>query len=166
MEPTVISAIATGTVSLLTSVFIRIGKSTLAPGIKSASDALFETIGKKAGEQVAKLLNLVTEKFQDNPVAQTALNDFVEIPEDEDSQASFRKELKKAISSDEEFAKQLKTLLEALEDSAIYPSINISQSGSGEIATQGGTIGGSGGVTIGGSGHNIEGGIHITDQKK
>lgn len=160
-----ITAVASGVVSLLFPILLRFGKGLQGP-VEAAGGQLAEAIGQKAGQQVARLIGFVTKKFQGRPAAETALQDFVEMPDDEDSQAALRKELKKTMQQDAQFATRLERLLEETKAAVSGSGQNIFQSGSGSIATHGGTIGGAGGATIGGSGHHIEGGIHIGGSKE
>lgn len=162
MDSIIISEVASKVVNLLAPILIGLGVSLKVP-LKNTIDKLTNIAQEKAGEQFANLLDLIAKKFQNDSVKEESLKDFVETPEDEDTQAAFRKELKKVLANDKEFANQLVALLDKIHSDSKNETTNISQTGSGMIANHNSTIGGKGGVTIGGSGNKIEGGIHISE---
>jgi hypothetical protein len=96
----------------------------------------------------------LTEKFKGHPAAEEAVQDLVAQPEDEDNLAAFRKELRKALEADPDFAVELEGLLQHAKSQG---GDTISNTGSGAVATKGGTAAGEGGVAIRG---DVQGGIH------
>jgi len=162
MDGNTITEIASKIVDTLTPIFVGVGASAAIP-LEKILDKLVKIAQEKGGEQIANLLELVIKKFQGSPVTEESLKDFIEKPEDEDTKASFRKELKKSLLNDEGFALQLISVFEKMSSKPLDKSTNVTQTGSGTLATHSSTIGGKGGITIGGSGHKIEGGIHNTD---
>ena len=84
----------------------------LSPYLVKAGEKAAEKIGEKMPEAVSKLWNTITAKFKGNPVAETAVNDLVAKPDDEDNLAAFRKELRKLLEADPAFAAELEGLLD------------------------------------------------------
>jgi hypothetical protein len=74
--------------------------------------------------------------------------------------ASFRKELKKLLESDADFAIELAGLLKSAQDAA---GDTIIVTGSGAVATSGGVAAGEGGVAIKG---DVHGGVSIGTERK
>lgn len=95
-----IQLIASTTVALLSPYLVKAG----------------EVIANKASEAIwdkaAQLYQIVKEKFKGNTTAEVALADLEQMPNDEDSQAALRKELKKTMQSDANFGEQLRLLLQ------------------------------------------------------
>ena len=141
MEP--ISVLATTIVAILVPYFHEAGK------------AFASKAGEAAWEKCEAIYQAIKTKFQSKASAQEALDDLKTTPEDEDSQAALRKELKKLLTTDSKFHDDLqKLVLEAKQ-------IGIVVSGSGAVATSGGTAAGENGIAIGG---NIEGGVHLGEK--
>jgi hypothetical protein len=107
-----------------------------------------EEISKKVPEAVGKVWDHIMKKFETKPVAKEAADDLLKAPEDPDTQASFRKELKKVMAEDEPFATELSKLLEAAGD-----SYQATVTGEGSIAQ------GTGARAVGARGVMIEGGM-------
>ena len=134
MDQAVIHLIATNAVAIL------------APYISKAA----ETLVPKAAED---LYAAVRERFAKKPAAEEALKDLEQAPEDEDTQASVRAQLKKIMAEDETFAMQLQKLIQE-ETEPGKPGVSATNRGvaaggniSGPVVT--GDVGGS--VSIGGS---------------
>jgi len=104
---------------------------------------------------VMKLRGAIEPKMKGNIVTESAWNDFAKTPSDDDSAASFRKELKKMIVADADFALQLVTLVSQIKVT------NVS-AGRGGVAV-GGDVQGS--IVIGSNNmiSHQSGGINITD---
>jgi hypothetical protein len=96
MDPAAISAIAASTVTIL------------SPYLAKAA----ETIIPKAAEDIYAALR---GRLSRKPAAAEALKDLEKAPTDEDTQAALRAQLKKVLAEDEEFAMQLRKLVEEAE---------------------------------------------------
>lgn len=134
MDQAVIQLIATNAVAIL------------APYLSKAA----ETLVPKAAED---LYAAVRERFAKKPAAEETLKDLEKAPEDEDTQASVRAQLKKIMAEDETFAMHLQKLIQE-ESGPGKPGVSASNRGvaaggdiSGPVLT--GDVGGS--VSIGGS---------------
>ena len=105
-----------------------------------------EEIGTKVPEAVGKVWNAITKKFETKPAANEALEDVLKSPDDLDTQATFRQQLKKVMAEDNSFAIDLSKILEAAGD-----TYKATLTGSGAIAQGSGAKAvGQGGVMIGG----------------
>ena len=103
-----------------------------------------EKLGEEAGES---LWEAVKEKFDGKPAAKESLDELLNSHEDNDLQAVFRVQLKKLLKEDDDFAKQLETLLKSA-----GTTYTANLEGNGAIAQgDGATAVGKGGVSIGGS---------------
>jgi len=119
-----------------------------------------------------KLRGVIESKLKGNVVAESAWNDFVKIPNDEDNAAAFRKELKKLLVGDADFAVQLLTLVSHV----ALTNVSVGQGG---VAVGGDVKGNivmgnnntistsnqSGGVNISGGTVNVDGDIVGRDKK-
>ena len=123
-----------------------------------------DEITKKVPEAVSMVWEKIKKKFEAKPAAQEALEDVLKSPDDPDTQATFRQQLKKAMTEDETFATELGKLLEAAGD-----TYKASLTGDGAIAQGAGAKAvGAGGVMIGGNvdGNLVMGDHKITDDEK
>ena len=123
-----------------------------------------EEIQKKVPEAVDKVWQAITTRFEARPAAQEALEDVLKAPEDADTQAAFRQQLKKTMTEDESFATELSKLLEAAGN-----SFNATLTGDGAIAQGAGARAvGKGGVMIGGdvSGNVVTGDHNTVNSEK
>ena len=131
-DPAAISALA---VSTLTA---------LKPYLSTLSDKALNTTAEKIGggvpDAVAKLWKKLRGQASGKPAAEEAINDILEAPEDPDTEASLRLQLKKLLQQDSEFAKELNPLVEA--------AVQISVTGSGAAAQQGSAAAGERGVAL------------------
>jgi hypothetical protein len=124
-----------------------------------------DEITKKVPEAVSLVWEKIKKKFEAKPAAQEAMEDVLKSPEDPDTQATFRQQLKKAMTEDESFASGLAKLLEAAGDA--YKASLIGDGASAQGA--GAKAVGKGGVMIGGDVNgNFVMGDHnsIRDEKK
>lgn len=137
MEP--ISTIAMTTVAILVPFFKEAGKSF-------ASKA-----GEAAWNKCEDIYQAIRTRFQGKTVAEEALEDFKKNPEDEDYQGALRKEIRKTLEGDKLFYDQLSKMLSEAKE------VGIVVSGSGAVATSGGTAAGESGIAIHG---NMEGDIN------
>ncbi|HCU22389.1 MAG TPA: hypothetical protein DF698_05785 [Candidatus Atribacteria bacterium] len=73
---------------------------------------------KKAGEaawkKTEKLFNYVTLKIKGNMSAEEALSDLKKTPDDLDARAALRVQLRKILSEDNEFAKELEKIVNTI----------------------------------------------------
>ena len=113
-----------------------------------------EEFGKKLPALTGKLWGSITAKFKSAPAAEEAVKDLLDQPADADNQGSFRKELRKVLEADPEFAK---TLGELLSDARREGGDHISNLGSGSVATHDSVASGQGGIAVG---RDVRGGIN------
>jgi hypothetical protein len=83
----------------------------LAPLLAKAGEKAAEKIGASLPDAAGALWTKIQARFAGNPAAETALKDAAANPQDEDNIASLRKELKKTLAEDAQFAKELESLL-------------------------------------------------------
>jgi hypothetical protein len=122
----------------------------LSPYLVKAGEKAAEKIGEKLPETVGKVWNAITARFKGKPAAEEAVKDLVTMPDDEDNQAAFRKELRKVLEAEPAFAAEFARLLTTAQSQAGDTNII---TGSGAVATQGGVAAGEGGIAIGGDVH-------------
>jgi len=119
--------------------------------VKAAGKAA-EKIGEKTVEALpaaaGKLWQAITTAFGGKPAAEAAAKDLSAKPQHEDNVASFRKQLKKALEADGQFAAELALLLGDAQREAAQTIVN---TGSGAVATSGGVAAGAGGIAIRGN---------------
>ena len=126
--------------------------STLTKAAWAALVPLLPVIATKGAEQfstsaAAGLWAAIKAKFEKKPAAQESLEDLLKDPKDEDFQAAFRVQLKKALLEDDDFAKELAPLVEKAEQSFKATLIGDGAIAQGDNAT----AVGKGAVNIGGS---------------
>ena len=107
----------------------------LLPTCLKAGQALADQAIEHLPEGVGKVWGYVVEKFQGKPAAEEAANDLASHPDDEDSQAAFRRQLKKLLE-DPTVVSELSALLTKGKESM---GINVQ---SGAVATGGGVAAG------------------------
>lgn len=91
----------------------------LVPYLKSVSEGFAkkagEQLGEKSGElawaKAKQLHQFIRTKFADDSGSEKALSALEETPDDSDTQAAVRFQLKDQMSADNEFAKQIAALL-------------------------------------------------------
>jgi hypothetical protein len=138
----------------------------LQPYLPILATKAVEEIGTQVPKAVAQVWGAIRKKFDTKAIAKEALDDLQKKPQDPDTQASFRQQLKKAMAEDESFATDLSKLLEAAGD-----TYKASLTGDGAIAQgTGARAVGKRGVMIDGSvsDSNIVTGDHnsVRDDKK
>jgi hypothetical protein len=148
MDPVTITALATSATIFLT------------PYLVKAGEAAAEAMGEKLPDVAGKVWNFIAAKLKGKPAAEEAAKDLRAKPQDEDNQAAFRKELKKALEADPAFADELKKLLEAAERETGQTILNL---GSGAVGTGSATVASTGGVAVKG---NVLGNVKVNAQKK
>lgn len=135
MDPT---TIATTAVAVLTPYVVKAGEKTA------------EKLGEMLPAGVGKVWKAITGRFTGKAAAEEAATDLLAQPEDEDTQAAFRKQLKKVLEADHGFLAELSQLLAAVQPERGDQSLN---TGPGAIATRGGVAAGASGVAIKGDSH-------------
>ena len=114
----------------------------VAPYLAEGGKELAKKVGGEAGERIVKLYDKVKAKLSGGGAE--ALADLEKQPEDADSQAVLRVQLKKALEADPAFRAELSTLVEEIKAKGgdqIIQSANVT--GDSNITTQ---IAGSGNV--------------------
>jgi len=104
MDPTSLATIASGVVSLLSAL------------LKKKSGESDKSVGGLALEKASELFRFIKTKFARQSTAREILDDLTRTPEDPDTQASVRAQLKKTMLADEEFAKQLADFLKEADE--------------------------------------------------
>ena len=102
MDPKVIATLASSIVAVL------------APYLAKASAEFTKEIGKIGIEKVGALYQAIKAHFQSQPAAEEALKDMEATPDDEDTQAALRLQLKKQMEADPTFADMLRQLVEEI----------------------------------------------------
>jgi hypothetical protein len=117
----------------------------------------------RAKKACGALWAALEHRFHDRPAAEEVLNDLKTTPQDPDTRAALRRQLKKILTADPQFLKELVQLLEEAqaESSEAVHYVTITLRGSGAIAQGPGAVAaGAGGVAVGGT---IHGDIIVTD---
>lgn len=127
----------------------------LVPYFQEAGKAFAEKVGEAAWEKCDSIYKSIKTYFQDKNSALEALEELKSNPSDEDNQAALRKQLKKYFESDKQFFENIQKITEDMKQ------LGINVSGSGAVATTGGTAAGEHGIAIAG---NVEGGVHFNDK--
>jgi len=102
MDPTMLAATVTG---LIAASFAKIGESAL------------EEIGAKLPENIGKIWGAISKRFKGRPAAWGAASDLATSAKNEDNQAAFALQLKKALKEDTTFANMLEDLLKTAQSS-------------------------------------------------
>jgi hypothetical protein len=131
-------SLATQVVSFLSPHLVKAGEKTVG----QISDALPEAAGK--------VWQAIVGRFKGRAAAEEAVKDVVAQPQDDDSLAALRKELRKVLEAEPTFGDELTRLLSSAEREA---GDTITQTGDGAIATRGGTAASRGGIAVGGDVH-------------
>lgn len=108
LDPASITLLTTTAIKFLVPYFEEAAKGFA----KEAGGELGKTSSSALAEHGTHLFDTLKAKFQGKPAAETALVDLSKEPKDEDNQAAVRKEIKKAIEADPDFAIELQKLLE------------------------------------------------------
>ena len=77
-----------------------------------------------AKEAIGRLYKFIEKKFTGDKPAETSLADMKKNPRDQDTQASLRKEIKKAMSADQEFALALVELMSEMDKENNAQTVN------------------------------------------
>ena len=126
--------------------------TVLQPYLPILATKAVEELGTQVPAVVGTVWESIKKKFVTRTSAKEALEDLKQSPEDSDTQATFRQQLKKLMADDQSFATELSQLLEAAGDT--YAA---SLTGDGAIAQgTGAKAVGAGGVMIGG---NVDGNV-------
>jgi hypothetical protein len=122
----------------------------LIPYVTKAGETVAEKVGEKLPQVAGRVWNAIATRFRGRPAAEEAAADLVAGPAEDDRQAVFRVQLRKALEADPSFAEELAKLLSQAQKAA---GDTITNAGSGAVATGGGVAAGAGGVAVGGSVH-------------
>ena len=138
----------------------------LQPYLPILATKTAEAVGGSVPQAIGKVWKTIEKKLDTKGAAKEALEDLLKSPEDADTQATFRQQLKKLLAEDQSFVTELSKLLEAVGD-----TYKASLEGDGAIAQgTGAKAVGKGGVMIDGSvsGSNFITGDHnfVNDDKK
>jgi len=112
MDPEAIATIASSAVSLLAP-YLREAAKELA---KKAGEELGKASTTAAWNKVKELYNTIRTGFVGREAAIEALDDLEKTPNDPDTQAAVRVQLRKLMQIDDAFAKQLAILLKDAAD--------------------------------------------------
>lgn len=132
----------------------------LTPYLVKAGEKAAEEVGKHLPSALGRLWSAMTARFKGKPAAEESLTDLVARPDDDDTVAAFRNQLRKLMESNPDFARELAELLRSARSEA---GDTIVVTGSGAVATGGGVAAGKGGVAVKG---DVHGGIRITNARK
>lgn len=103
--------------------------TVLSPYLAKAGGKVADKMIDALPENAGKLWAALTEKFKGKPAAEEAAQDLAQSPTDEDTQAAFRVQLKKALLEDPEFLATLDVLVKKAEDESIKNSATASGHG-------------------------------------
>ena len=112
MDPGAIATIASSAVSLLAP-YLRKAAEELP---KKTSEGLSKVPTTAAWNKVKELYNAIKTRFAGKEAAIEALDDLEKTPDDPDTQADVRAQLRKLMQADDAFAKQLAILLKDAAD--------------------------------------------------
>jgi len=120
------------------------------PYLVSGGEGLIQEAGKKLGEGAPELLKTLwgklRPKVEEKPAAAEAAQDVAKSPEDADSQAALRVQLRKILEADSSLASEIAKLLEAAGPKTTYKA---ELHGPGAIAQGGSVAAGAGGTAAG-----------------
>jgi hypothetical protein len=120
MDPEAIAIIASSAVNLLV-LYLRGAAEELA---KKAGEGLGKVSATAAGNKVKELYNAVRTRFAGKEAAIEALEDLEKTPDDPDTQAAVRAQLRKLMQFDDAFTKQLAILLKDAADVGVDTIFN------------------------------------------
>lgn len=107
MDATAIATIARATVSLLVPYLKSLGEELA----KKTGEEIGEKAGETAWDKARQLYETVKAKFSSKPSSANVIKALEESPDDEETQAAVRFQLKEEMASDERFAKELANIL-------------------------------------------------------
>src|SRR6185295_13832735 len=120
------------------------------PYLVSGGGELVQEAGKKLGEGAPEILKSLWAKLrpkvEEKPAAAEAAQDVAKSPEDPDSQAALRVQLRKILEADSSLAAEIAKLLEAAGPKTTYQA---EMHGSGAIAQGKSVAAGAGGIAVG-----------------
>ena len=123
--------------------------NTLQPYVLVLLGEAAKAAGKRVPDAIGKAWEALTARLKRKPAGQEALEDLRRAPDDPDTQAAFRVQVKKLLNEDADFAAQLAALLR--EAGEHYQA---ALQGNGAIAQgKGATAAGKGAVIIRGNAH-------------
>jgi len=131
--------------------------TVLAPYLVKMGEKVAEKIGEAMPDNAGKLWTTLAGKLGSRPAAATAIQDLAQDPKDEDNQAAFRKELRKALAEDPQFLVEMTGLL----DKAQQESQSINKSA---VAGAGGTAINAGGSIVTGNNNIVGNHNSVNDQ--
>ncbi|HEX9075806.1 MAG TPA: hypothetical protein VF932_08485 [Anaerolineae bacterium] len=141
----------------------------LVPFLSKVGQGMADQAEKKLPEQVEQIWQAVLAKFRGQPAAEASAGDLKAKANEEDNQAAFAIQLKKALKDDPAFADELTKLLQAAQNAT-----GMTAGVSGAVASQGsvaagqinvgGSVGGS--VVVGSHNQVTGGGAAAEDDKK
>jgi hypothetical protein len=132
MDPATIAALAGGAVKILSPYLSELAKGAL--------DKAKDVAGSEAVAHAREVFEAVRSQFTGNAAAEEAITDLQKAPEDEDSQAAVRVQVKKQLESDEAFAGKLAGLLKKADSAGAGAVFNTNISGDVEKLVQIGTV--------------------------
>jgi hypothetical protein len=132
----------------------------LVPFLSKVGQGIADQAEKKLPEHVEQIWEAVLAKFKGKPAAEASAGDLKAKADEEDNQAAFAIQLKKALKDDPAFADELTRLLQAAQN-ATGTTTGISGTATGQGSAAAGQIhvGGSvGGSVVVGSHNRVSGG--------
>jgi hypothetical protein len=150
MEAATIAAISAATVNILLPL-LKGGAKELSKG---AASEVGKSIGSTAVSKAKELYDVVKAKFNSSPVAAESLDDVTNNPDDPDTQAAFRNQLKKLLAADDSFAALIAGLTGEVGKARVNTNFSTNVHGDVENLLNVGTV--EGNFSIGGGAHDKE----------
>ncbi len=123
----------------------------LVKGGEKLAEMAAEQLGGAAFDQARALWERLRGPMEASPAANEAARDLAEEPDDDDTQAALRRQIKKMLGADAELMQQIAVLLEAGGQKVEY---HAELHGDGAIAQgEGAVAAGKGGIAVGGDVH-------------
>ncbi|NEP04184.1 MAG: hypothetical protein F6K25_30265 [Okeania sp. SIO2G4] len=124
---------------------------SLIKGSEKVSEGLLQEAGKDTWQIAKAIWEKLWPKIESKEAAKEAVEDFAKEVNDKDTEAAFRRQLKKILDADETLEKQVKKLME--ENNPTSKSVNVEQTGNfnqtaGDSAKQIGQIGSARDITM------------------
>ncbi len=123
------------------------------PYLVSGGEGLIQEAGEKLGEGAPDLLKTLWAKLrpkvEEKPAAAEAAQDVAKAPEDADSQAALRVQLRKILEDDSSLAAEAEEIAKLLEAAGPKTTYKAELHGSGAIAQGRSVAAGAGGVAAG-----------------
>lgn len=115
MDAIAISGIASAVVSLL----VPFLKSLVEGMSKKAGEEIGSKASNLAWEKTRKLYEIIKAKFSSTPETSKTIIALEQMPDDNDTQAAIRFQLKDMLTNDDGFAKELAILLKEASDAGV-----------------------------------------------